>query len=227
MLKRTRLELFLATLLLTVSIAGAQATKPAKPHDPKIWEKEIVAFEKQDSEHMPEPGGVVFTGSSSIRKWKLETSFPTIHPINRGIGGSFTNDCIYYADRAITKYHPRLVVILVGENDLWSGKKVDLVEQDFVDLVGKIQSADKSTKVILLSQKPSPKRFRIWPELQEMNAWEKNFADDHDNVKYVDVSAEMLGPDGQPRAELYQDGLHPSEKGYAMWNRILGPYLEK
>ena len=37
----------------------------------------------------------------------------------------------------------------------------------------------------------------------------------------------MLGPDGQPRPELYQqDGLHLTPAGYELWTRLVEPYLK-
>jgi hypothetical protein len=57
-------KLFLAVFLafLNLPLAGAEDA-----HDP--WEKTIQAFEEQDRKTAPEPGGVLFLGSSSIRLW--------------------------------------------------------------------------------------------------------------------------------------------------------------
>ena len=42
----------------------------AADHDSSRWEKHIARFEAADKKQMPEPGGVLFIGSSSIRMWK-------------------------------------------------------------------------------------------------------------------------------------------------------------
>jgi hypothetical protein len=37
----------------------------------------------------------------------------------------------------------------------------------------------------------------------------------------------MLGSDGKPRPELFvEDGLHMTPAGYAIWNRLVRPYLQ-
>ena len=52
------------------------------------WEPDILKFEAADKKNPPEPGGNLFVGSSSIRKWDTDKDFPDLKPINRGFGGS-------------------------------------------------------------------------------------------------------------------------------------------
>ena len=55
------------------------------------WEKEIAAFETADRANPPAKGGIVFVGSSSIRKWtSLAADFPAYPVLNRGFGGRAT-----------------------------------------------------------------------------------------------------------------------------------------
>ena len=47
-------------------------------------------------------------------------------------------------------------------------------------------------------------------------------------LQFLDVATPLLGPDQTLRPELYQkDGLHLSPVGYAIWNNLLRPHLEK
>ena len=64
------------------------------------FEKEIVAYEKQDSLAMPAKGQILFIGSSSFRLWKTFTrDMQDLPPsINRGFGGSTLADALYYFD---------------------------------------------------------------------------------------------------------------------------------
>src|SRR3546814_6949515 len=69
------------------------------------FEKEIAAYEQQDRQHAPLKGGIVFTGSSSIRMWKdLNDRFEGYNIIPRGFGGSQLSDVIYLADRILIPY---------------------------------------------------------------------------------------------------------------------------
>ena len=59
----------------------------AADHDSSRWEKYIARFEAADKKQMPQPGGILFIGSSSIRMWKtLKQDFPGLPVINRGFG---------------------------------------------------------------------------------------------------------------------------------------------
>src|SRR5262245_53212647 len=75
------------------------------------WDPEIRKFEESDRQSPPAPGQVVFVGSSSIRMWKLAESFPDLTALNRGFGGSQLSDAAKYAERIVTPYKPRVVVL--------------------------------------------------------------------------------------------------------------------
>jgi lysophospholipase L1-like esterase len=63
--------------------------------------------------------------------------------------------------------------------------------------------------------------------MQEANALVAALAEKNDQLEYVDTTTPMLGPDGQPRRELFlDDGLHLNENGYATWNTVLEPVLQ-
>ncbi len=94
-----------------------------KPDNPGLFRNEIETFRNADSVTVPEPGLIVFTGSSSIRGWhELDTYFPERRVINRGFGGSRLSDALYYFDDIVTPYQPGQVVLYSGENDIAAGK---------------------------------------------------------------------------------------------------------
>ena len=79
---------------------------------PEKWAKEIEKYAQADALKAPAKGGVVFIGSSSIRRWtSLATDFPGVTLLNRGFGGSELPDSVFYADRIVIPYAPRLVVV--------------------------------------------------------------------------------------------------------------------
>ena len=103
-------------VLLTALVPGLL---PAADDDPFAkWEADIAAFEAADREHPPEPGGIVFVGSSSIRLWDLQRDFPDLRMLNRGFGGSQVADSAHFAERIVIPYRPRIVVLYAGDNDM-------------------------------------------------------------------------------------------------------------
>src|SRR5271170_6245982 len=114
------------TIAILISIATSFAHGQA-PVAQDRWEADIKKFEAADRLHPPPAGAVVFVGSSNIRLWKLADSFPGMEVINRGFGGSHMADSARYADRIVTPYKPRAVVVFAGDNDLADGKTPEQV----------------------------------------------------------------------------------------------------
>ena len=116
--------------------------------DPARWEADIAAFEAQDRLSPPPTGGIVFTGSSSIRLWTtLATDFTGLPVINRGFGGSQVPDVTAFLDRIVTKHRPRMVVIYCGGNDINAGRSAAEVVADIRSLVGAIHATLPATRI--------------------------------------------------------------------------------
>lgn len=190
------------------------------------WENEIQAFERQDAKHRPPENAVLFVGSSSIRLWKLEESFPDLKVINRGFGGSQLADAVHFAERIVIPYRPRLVVLYAGDNDLADGKKPEQVLADFKQFAAKVNTALPETRIAYLAIKPSVQRRALIDRVRETNAAIEQFITGDERVTYVDVFQPMLTADGQPRPELFRaDGLHLNKEGYKLWASVLQPSL--
>ena len=145
----------MATLVLLPSIASADDNPSAR------WEKAIAAFEAADAKEAPEPGGILFVGSSSIRMWKLEDSFPNLNVINRGFGGSQIADSLHFADRIIFPYKPRKVVVYAGDNDIAKGKSPERVAADFKQLTEAIHENLPKADIMFIAIKPSVRVYRL------------------------------------------------------------------
>jgi lysophospholipase L1-like esterase len=216
---------FAALFLLLASSAIAFAQDAST--DP--WETEIAHFEAADRAAPPQPGGVVFVGSSSIRMWStLADDFPGTRVLNRGFGGSRIADATRHAARIVLPYRPRLVVLYAGDNDLAEGRTPRQVLADVEAFVATVHRETQATPVVFVSIKPSPARAALLPAMREANALVRGYARRTRGVRYVDVFAPMLDADGAPRAELFgPDRLHMNSRGYALWTRIIAPELHR
>ena len=196
---------------------------------PEKWVKEIAALTKDDTSNPRAPGGVVFVGSSSIRMWEsLAKDFPGIPVINRGFGGSELADSIFYADRVITPYRPRAIVLYAGENDIAGGKAPETVVQDFQTFREKIHQALPDTHIYYLSMKFSPSRAKFREAMRRTNELIAAECAKAKNCTFVDVNTPMLSTTGEPRPELFRDDLlHLRAEGYAIWTKILNPLLRR
>jgi lysophospholipase L1-like esterase len=219
-----RLELLLrAAAPGTIGSSASALAVPPGDEDPTRFEAEIRAFEAEDRANPPPVGGIVFVGSSSIKNWKAVTSdFPSLPVLNRGFGGSTLADVLYYVDRVVLRYRPRLVVLYAGDNDLAMGRTPGRVVSDFRLFMEQLRSRLPETRVVYLSIKPSPSRRPYLQAARETNKRIRTEIGRDSLASYIDVFSPMLGPDGQPRPELFgPDSLHMTRAGYQLWRRLL------
>jgi lysophospholipase L1-like esterase len=215
-------------LLCSLLLAPAPAAPAPPPLDLAKWEPEIRAFEDADRAHKPAAGGVLFTGSSSIRLWTtLPEDFPGIRVLNRGFGGSQIREVTAFVPRIVVPYEPSLIVFYCGTNDIASGSRTAAeTATDFEAFVGTVRASLPATRVAFISAAPNPARWKLRAEMQELNRRVREWARTADRVDFIDVWPEMLGPDGQPKAGIYrEDELHMNASGYEIWKRIVGEYL--
>lgn len=192
-----------------------------------IWEGAIMKFEMEDKAHPPAPGGILFVGSSSIVFWDLKAAFPDLPVLNRGFGGSQVSDVITFFDRVVTPYSPKTIVFYSGDNDLDVGAKTtEQVIADYKTFFTKVREKLPDTKIINFPIKPSVKRWHLYDEQKIVNAAVADYLAQDKNAVNMDYTARFLKEDGTPNPELLRpDGLHMNEKGYAIWNELLRPYL--
>lgn len=216
-----RLNLFIA-FLLCFNFVKAQ-------HAP--FYSEIQKFKKEDSANFPPKHAILFLGSSSFRKWTdVQKYFPGYKIINRGFGGSTIPDAIYYAGEIVFPYQPRQVLIYEGDNDIASPGNItaDSVLNRFKTLFNLIREKLPKTNIAFVSIKPSLSREKLMPEMAKANSLIQDFLKNEKNAVFIDVFHSMLNEDGTPRSDIFlQDGLHMDAKGYAIWQKIIQPYLIK
>jgi lysophospholipase L1-like esterase len=197
---------------------------------PPFW-NDILAFKKKDSARMPPQQAILFTGSSSFTRWTdVNMYFPDRTIVNRAFGGSTLPDVIRYAYDVILPYQPKQVVIYCGENDLASSETVtpEEVLHRVKTLFAIIRENLAAARISYVSIKPSPVRASIQTRVKEANKLIKDFIAKQKNADFIDIYDAMLNKDGTMREELYvSDRLHMKADGYAIWKKIMEPYLLK
>lgn len=206
-----------ALLLVTVALAT-----------PDKWTADIDKFTAADAATPTPKGAVVFVGSSSIRLWdSLAQDFSGIVTINRGFGGSELADSVFYADRIVIPYAPRAVVVYAGENDVRAGKAPETVLADFRAFRAKVHAALPKTKILFLALKESPSRAHVREQVLATNKLIAADCATDPRCTFVDVATPMLDAAGKTRLELFrEDRLHMLPAGYAIWTKVLAPYLQ-
>ena len=230
-MNRSRSGKWIALLLIALVLAAFGRVSPTGRAEEKAdfsrWEKDIAAFERRDRDKPPPKNAVLFVGSSSIRLWDLPKSFAGVEVINRGFGGSHLADVVHFAPRIVLPYDPRLIVLYAGDNDIAAGKTPERVHADFQAFDRTVHKKWPKIRIVYIAIKPSILRWPLIDKIRKANSLIEAECKKSDGLVYLDVVAPMLGKDGKPRPELFRDdGLHPNEKGYALWAELLKPHLE-
>jgi len=229
---RERFLGFLIAVLL-VGCGGSTTGKPSiqcVPESggipPEVWETSIEAYEASDSENPPDPGSIVFTGSSSILLWDtLAEDMAPMAVLNRGFGGSVIAHVTHFADRIVLPYEPSAIVLYAGDNDIAFGLSSDCTFRDFEAFVEHVHAAAPDTPIYYISIKPSPARWALWEDMQRANQLIEARTKTDPALHFIDVSEAMLDEQGEPIEELFVDGLHMTPAGYQLWTSIVRPRL--
>ncbi|MGE5776321.1 MAG: GDSL-type esterase/lipase family protein [Chloroflexota bacterium] len=198
-------------------------------NDPDAWEASIRTFEAEDRRQPPEPGRIVFTGSSSFTLWSaMERDLAPLPVLNRGFGGARMRDVIRYAERLVLPYQPRAVVLFAGTNDIAEPKPATPQEvyEGYLAFVQRIRSRLPETPIYFVAITPTPLRWQYWHIVQEANRLIKEYTQAHPWLRFIDLTDQLLGPDGKPNRSLYRmDRLHPNRNGYQKWTAVIKPIL--
>jgi lysophospholipase L1-like esterase len=208
--------------------APAPAPAAAPPADPfHTFAEDFARFDAEDAAHPPARGGIVFTGSSSIRMWADPSRDFGLGPIlNRGFGGSTMAEVRQALPRVALGYAPRTLLLYAGDNDLNAGRSPQQILADYRAIAAEVHRALPRTRLVLVSIKPSPSRWHLVEQMRATNALLRAEVARDPRARFVDVFTPMLGPDGRPRPDLYlADQLHMTPAGYAIWRAAIAPAL--
>jgi len=200
--------------------------------DPRVWEKQIQAFEKKKRKEPVRKGAVVFVGSSTIRLWgTLVRDMAPLPAVQRGFGGAKINDVIHYMDRLITPHDPVIVVLYIGSNDMLDfggnqAKSVDEMQRLYDELLSRLHDRLPRAKIVVLATFPSPLNAREADRIEAVNEFVRQAAEDRPWLELIDGNAALRTPKGDPDRSLFWfDRVHLNKKGYDRWAQILRPRL--
>jgi lysophospholipase L1-like esterase len=200
--------------------------RPFKVPDPERYRKDIELFKEFDSKNALPKNPALFVGSSTIMKWKTAEAFPGFSVINRGFGGSVLEDVQYYYKDVIGKYHPS-AILLYCDNDITGGGDPDQAFDKVMQIYRQIRTDFPKVPFVFLSMKHAPNSAFAAPTepaaINRFNELAKAVSQKDPGFTYFDMDAPVLDAKGKMQPDLFQDGEHFNEKGYALIN----PMVEK
>jgi lysophospholipase L1-like esterase len=196
--------------------------------DPERYRKDIELFKTFDAKNALPKDPALFVGSSTIMKWRTAEAFPGFSVINRGFGGSVIGDVLYYYPDVIGKYHPS-AILFYCDNDVTGGQSGDEAFAKVMQVYARVRADSPKVPFVFLSMKHAPNSAFAAPgepaAIDRFNALAKAQAQKDSGFKYFDMDAPVLDAKGKVQPDLFQDGEHFNERGYALINPALQKLL--
>ncbi len=187
-----------------------------------------------------ESNGVIFFGDSNMELYDIDRYFPEIEvKYNCGIGGSTSESLIWIVDEAVIKYKPKVVVFMVGTNDLGntnmrSPREIALNVRTIIDLIKK---NIPHVKILIVSTLPCNeelqgeavgKFMRSNKNILILNEEYKEIIKNTEDTIFVDAFSKLIDDDTNNIKYGYsEDGLHLTQIGYEHLTEIIKPYINK
>ena len=157
------------------------------------FEEDIQLFEANDRMNSPHENAILFVGDSTFTRWTSGKDLPEYSVINRGFGGSEMSDLLYYTDRIVLPYKPRLIVVQEGGNDLHAGRSPEQLLAGLRAFVGRVRQALPAVPIVIGSINASPGHWSEADIRQHANQLIQDFVAAQTNVSFVDCFQPFLG----------------------------------
>jgi lysophospholipase L1-like esterase len=171
---------------------------------------------------------VVFLGDSITENWRINEYFVGRDFINRGIANQTTLQMMARFLQDVAGLHPKAVVIQAGTNDIANGLPANQIEDNLAALGGLakvygIKAVFASILPVSDHHKDADPRNEMTKTrppavIQSVNRWLQSHCQS-EGLVYIDYYSAMVDATGQMQADLSDDGLNPSAKGY----RVMSP----
>ena len=178
---------------------------------------------------------VLFLGDSLTQGWTSagkelwDKTFAPLNAANFGIGGDKTGNVLWRLDQGeVDGLSPKVVVLMIGVNNLWSGKNTgEEIAGGIRAIVEKLRAKLPQSKVLLLGVLPIGDKLEDIGRIKarEINSYAAKF-DDGAMVKFADLGAKLLQKNGKLLEDAYMpDHLHLTAKGYEVLAKDLLPLV--
>ncbi|GAA5481190.1 GDSL-type esterase/lipase family protein [Haloferula sargassicola] len=187
----------------------------------------LAGWVHDDQADPPEPGAVVFIGSSSIRRWEsLTRDFGDYRIVQRGWGGSWLREMDEAAPFIVFPYKPSAVVMWAGTNDLSNGQSAEQVHADFLAFHQLLRQRLPETPFLFLGATRTLANSSTTEARETSNHLIRQELEKDPHGHFVELPAFFNGLSEERLRQIYVDPIHLNRDGYAEWLKIVRPALE-
>jgi lysophospholipase L1-like esterase len=220
----------LLALSLTWGLSAAESPKPQPDWGAlfKIhWQNRVKAFKEQNEALR----NVVLLGDSITEGFEVARFFPGRRVLNRGIGADVIgNDMppddprgvLQRLDNSVFDCAATDVFILIGINDLNTGRKVEGMEKGYRQLISKLKERRPDLRIHIQTVLPTRGEHAKQNEpVRQFNERLKKLSEEF-GCHLIDLHTLMCDDKGELKPDFTNDGLHLTDPAYQLWrNEIL------
>jgi lysophospholipase L1-like esterase len=175
---------------------------------------------------------VVFLGDSITEGWgaspAYRDTFAKYSPLNLGIAGDCTQNVLWRVENgALDGTDPRVVVLMVGINNLAGGFTPEQTMQGVRAIVDDVRRRVPGARVLLLAVLPARQDAanRLRQRIIETNRLLRSL-EQPGHVELHDVGSVLLEPDGSISKTVLRDFVHPTPLGYERLSQAVLPFID-
>jgi lysophospholipase L1-like esterase len=225
------LPIVMALAALVPARAQQVATTPVPRTDEGILARQAEVLRRARESA---PAAVVFLGDSITQGWEdagravWERELAPLGALNLGVSGDRTEHVLWRLQEAsLARLAPRVVVILIGTNNLGHGSSdAEGTLAGVRAVLARVREQAPAAQVLLLE---------IFPRGERMNPMRGDIAQVNqalrahppERVRTLALGDRWVNADGTLSREVLPDLLHLSERGYREWAEGLVPALRE
>ena len=169
---------------------------------------------------------VVFVGDSLTDGYPISEFYSELKAYNRGIGGDRTKDVLNRMEISIYNAKPKVVVILIGGNDVLAGKSESYIIKNYKEILNGIKNNLPNTEIIIQSNYPLANDYASKNKtMLSLNTKLKDIASKN-GLTYVDLYTPLLDKTTNELILNYTpDSVHLNVDGYKVVTSVLKPII--
>jgi lysophospholipase L1-like esterase len=169
---------------------------------------------------------ILFIGHSLIEFFNWQGRFPAHRVANLGVAGESVEGLLSRIER-ITKKYPtaQLIFIMSGINN------IAMEDFDFLGsykkIIERLSTTYPRAQIFVNSLLPTCTDFISDESIRDVNKSLKEIAEDA-GAEYLDIYRLFIDANGRAKKDyLLDDGVHLSDKGYAVWARVVDEIINQ
>lgn len=221
----------------TLAVVLAVKTAPISEEKEQIlamqqyYNNKVFAFNVENSNLSK--GQIVFIGDSITDLYHLDDYYSDLDKAtyNRGIGGDTTSGVYIRLDSSLYQIEPSKIVLMIGINDINTGKSKDEIVKNYQDILDDIKVHLPSSMVYTMSICPMNEDIPGYVDLvkatstiQSINTDIKSMSESR-GYQYFDLFSLLKDENNYLKKEYSADGIHLSDAGFQVWTDLVKPSL--